>query len=202
MRSFKESCLVIAFTLISGSTVLAKEIPKKTLENLNAAYQDEANTANRYQLYAEKAKQEGYPQVEKLFRAVAQSELIHRENHLLAMLSLGKHSQPFELEPVLIRSTRENLKESIKGESKESARAYPTYIQQANKEHADQALQTFSYAWNSEAEHLDLFQKALKQLGHNADEQYYVSKVSGETIAVLRGKSFSKRKNEEYIQIG
>lgn len=202
MNFFKKSCLLIAVTFASNHLGLARDFPDDTVKNLNSAYQNEANAVNRYQLYAERAKQEGYPQVEKLFHALAQSESIHRENYRQALHSLGKQPPQVKLETIVVRSTRENLDEPTKSEAKETAKVYPKYIQQAEKDHVDPAIRAFIYSRDSEAEHLTLVNKARQQLNHSLNEKYYVGKITGHTIAVASQETPNPPRGEPYIHIG
>ncbi|NDK55569.1 hypothetical protein GWO68_06565 [Pontibacter sp. BT213] len=73
----------------------------------------------------------------------------------------------------------------------------------AEQENASQAAQSFRYAMKAEAQHERLFKKALKQFGKNKKMDYYVSTVSGSTIAANPGKPSPapKYSNEQYIKI-
>jgi len=84
--------------------------------NLNVAYRGESNANHRYTLFAQKAEQEGYAKVAKLFRAAAQSEAIHRELQKSAITSLGGKPDEIKLDEVKVGTTKENLEAAIKGE--------------------------------------------------------------------------------------
>ena len=53
----------------------------KTATNLEQAFAGESQASMRYLAFAEKADQEGYPGVAKLFRAAAKAELYHALSH-------------------------------------------------------------------------------------------------------------------------
>ena len=57
----------------------------KTFEDLAAAFAGESQARNKYMAFAKKAEEEGLPQVARLFRAAAQAEFIHAQNHFRAM---------------------------------------------------------------------------------------------------------------------
>jgi rubrerythrin len=157
----------------------------KTLSNLQKAYQSEANTANRYNLFAEKAEEEGYNQVAKLFRAVAKSEIIHKKNHEEAIIKMGATPISIEYKHVKVKSTRENLScRSLMTENSEAEYKYPKYLEQARKDNALEAQRSFVFAMMSEATHEKLFKDALENLGRNKAKDYYVSTLSGNVIQV------------------
>ena len=194
---------ILALALLGPGTVsrAANPPPQKTLKNLNSALEGEANAANRYRLFAQRAEEDNYSEVAKLFRAAAQSESVHRENHRMAILALGGKPDEIKLDPVVVKDTRRNLELPIQGEAKEQSEMYPKYIQQAEKDHAPEAVQTFTYARNAEAEHQKLFQNALSHLGSNPKVDFYVSKISGDTIAVPEGRKFAQAGTGEYLRV-
>jgi rubrerythrin len=158
--------------------------------------QDEANRANRYKLFARKAAEEGYRQVAKLFRAAAQSELIHLQNHRTALLALGGRPQEIELAPVPMGSTRQNLQEPVRGERYEAGEMYPEYMEQARYDEAEPAYRSFKWARDAEAKHMKLFAVALRDLGRNPSVDYYVGSRTGDLVTELPAQP-----SEEYIKI-
>ena len=67
----------------------------QTENNIQEAFGGESKANRRYTLFAEKADKDGYPQVAKLFRAVAEAEMIHIRNHLKVIFSkVTRHSHP------------------------------------------------------------------------------------------------------------
>ena len=156
--------------------------PQQTIDNLNAAIEGEANASHRYTLFARKADEEGYAQVAKLFRAAALAESIHQKNHTKVLRDLGVEPAAPKLEDVKVGTTRENLEVPVKGESKEQEEMYPAMVKQARREDVPDAVTSFTYALNTEAEHARLFRAALAQLGHNPRVDYYVGATSGDTV--------------------
>ena len=90
-----------------------------TQENLKEAFAGESQANRKYLAFAEKADQEGYKQVAKLFRAAADAETVHAKNHLRVMGGVGK--------------TIDNLKSAIAGETDEFKEMYPKFIEQAKR---------------------------------------------------------------------
>jgi rubrerythrin len=139
----------------------------KTTKNLEEAFAGESQANRRYLAFARKADQEGYSQVAKLFRAAAEAETIHAHAHLRV---LGG-----------IRTTSENLKEAVAGETHEFKKMYPDMIEEARGEGQDAALKFFSYANEVEKIHAGLYQKALEQMERLESVDYYVCSVCGYT---------------------
>lgn len=159
-----------------------KATPQRTIDNLNRAIQGEANAAHRYTLFAKKADEEGYRQVAKLFRAASLAESIHRKNHERVLRDLGLEPTQPKIEEVTVASTRENLRVPIEGEANETDEMYPAFVAEARRQDVPAAAQSFTYALDTEAQHLKLFKDALAKLGRNPATDYYVGKVSGKTV--------------------
>lgn len=195
-----------AFVSVGPAYAKKPEQPKahrETISNLNQALQSEANASNRYRLFAQKAQEEGQPEISSLFRAAAQSEAIHRENHRQAILALGGTPEPIKLKSVDVKSTRENLESQVRGEASEWERTYPKYIEQARKDQAPQAVRTFTFARNSEAEHETLFKGALEGFGKKTTvpSDYYVSRRTGDTLAVPRGEKPERSDSADFVRV-
>ena len=139
-----------------------------TMDNLKNAFAGESQANRKYLAFAKKADEEGFKEVAKLFRAAADAETVHAHNHLKVMGG--------------IKSTKENIREAIEGETHEFTRMYPQMIEEAKKEGNKQALQSFEIACKVEKIQADLYQKALQNLGKNETVDYYVCQVCGNTV--------------------
>lgn len=139
----------------------------KTEQNLMDAFAGESQANRKYLAFAKQAESEGCPQVAKLFRAAAEAETIHAHSHLK---TLGG-----------IKSTAENLKEAIAGETHEFKEMYPVMIEEAEAEGNKAALRSFTYANEVEKVHAELYQKALDNLDNPQDVDYYVCSICGYT---------------------
>ncbi|HDH98606.1 MAG TPA: rubrerythrin family protein [Deltaproteobacteria bacterium] len=139
----------------------------KTEQNLLEAFAGESQANRRYLAFAKKAETEGYPQIAKLFRAVAEAETVHALAHLRV---LGQ-----------VKSMAENLKQAIEGETHEFTNMYPAMIDAAKEEGNKAAELTFSYANQVEKVHADLYRKALDKLEALKETDYYVCAVCGYT---------------------
>ncbi len=136
---------------------------KTTLENLQAAYNGESNAHARYLAFAQKADEEGYGKVASLFRAAAQAEEIHLNNHAEVIKSLNAPPSADIKEPE-VKSTRENLEAALAGENYERIAMYPEFLEQAKKEDNGKAVRTFKWAMEAETKHAEYYQAALNDL--------------------------------------
>ncbi len=139
----------------------------KTKSNLMEAFAGESQANRRYLAFARQAENEGLSQIARLFRAAAEAETVHAHSHLRA---LGA-----------IRSTSENLKDAIEGETHEYKEMYPDMIEEAMNEDNKAALRSFTYANEVEKIHAGLYQKALEKMDSLEETDYYVCSVCGYT---------------------
>ena len=140
-----------------------------TQNNLEEAFSGESQANRKYLAFAEKADQEGYKQVAKLFRAAADAETVHAKNHLRVMGGVGK--------------TIDNLKSAIAGETHEFKEMYPKFIEEAKTENvSDAVILSLDVASRVERIHASLIKKALDNLGKNKETDYYVCQICGHTV--------------------
>lgn len=143
----------------------------QTIKNLKEAFTGESQANRRYLAFARKAQEEGYTNLARLFRAVAESETIHAHNHLTCMNG--------------VKSSRENVEEAWKGETDEYTSMYPMFMDQAKRDANNEALKTFYWANESEKVHADFYQKAIESLKQGQDiplGELHVCSVCGNTI--------------------
>lgn len=142
-----------------------------TSGNLEFAFAGESQANRKYTFFAEKAEEEGYKQIARLFRAAAEAETVHARNHLRVMQGIG--------------STKDNLLAAIDGENHEFTEMYPAFIRQAEVEGNEKAKNTFDLANKVEQIHHSLYQDALSKLekGQDMDEKpFYVCQYCGNTV--------------------
>ena len=142
----------------------------RTEEFLQEAFAGESQANRKYTSFAAQADKEGFPQAAKLFRAAAEAEAVHAANHLRAMKA--------------IKSTKENLREAITGETHEFKEMYPEMIKASKVEGAKDAERSFNYANAVEEYHAKLYNEMMQGLDTNKDVYpYYVCPVCGMTVA-------------------
>jgi rubrerythrin len=161
------------------------ESTERTLENLQAAYNGESNAHAKYTEFAKKADADGYHQVASLFRAAARAEEIHAQNHAKVIRRMGAEPvATIEAHPV--KSTSENLKVAIEGETYERDVMYPDFIKEAEAAGNAGAVRTFKAALEAEKEHARMYTAALNNLEHmKVATKYYVCAVCGYTVDKL-----------------
>jgi rubrerythrin len=145
----------------------------KTEQNLKAAFAGESQANRKYLAFAKQAEKDGYPQIAKLFRAVAAAETVHAHNHFRILGGVG--------------TTEENLKAGIAGESYEIESMYPEFIAEAEAAGEKKALNSFKWAWEVEKEHEQIFQQVLADMGADiAGLDIWVCPVCGSTHIGVR----------------
>jgi len=136
----------------------------KTLDNLKVGFVAESQTHLRNLAFAMKAEQEGYPQVARLFRAVAEAESVHAFNHLRLLGAVS--------------STQDNLESAFERENL-AASTYPQFIRVANEEGNTSVATVLGYSRDVEKGHAKLYKKALAHMMAAEQAEYYVCQVCG-----------------------
>ena len=129
------------------------------------AYVGEAKAALRLKIYADKAEQEGYLPIAKLFRVIARSEEIHGERCLRMLRE--------------IKDTEENLKDSFESEVQVAGVAYDRFIKLAAEEKNETASAIFSQSRDVEDGHSKLYKEAMNHLMEERETTYYICGVCG-----------------------
>ncbi|HUH66712.1 MAG TPA: rubrerythrin family protein [Syntrophales bacterium] len=137
----------------------------KVDEALYQAYTGEAKAALRLKVFADKAKEEGYSQIAKLFRVIAFSEEIHGARALLVM--------------GMVKSTEENLAASFESETGVAGVAYSESIKQAEAEGNGAAVLHFSQTKDVEGVHAKLYKEAMSHVMEDRETTYHVCTVCG-----------------------
>ncbi|MGD0275875.1 MAG: ferritin family protein [Syntrophales bacterium] len=135
------------------------------MDALHQAYTGEAKAALRLKVYAEKAKQEGYVQMEKLFRVIALSEEIHGSRALRLLRE--------------IKSTEENLAASFESEQHVAEVAYDNFVKEAEAAGNKAAVLHFSQSKDVEEVHAKLYKEAMNHFMEERETTYYVCEVCG-----------------------
>lgn len=139
-----------------------------TEANLRSAYAGESQAHMRYMIFAERAKQEGFSNVARLFTAVAFAEKIHATNHYRNITSKGgavtTSSAIFGA-----KSTSENLQAGIDGETFEINEMYPAYKAVATFQEEKAAEVSFNWALEAEKTHASLYQKSKRAVDQGKD---------------------------------
>ncbi|MDD1719187.1 MAG: rubrerythrin family protein [Methanoregulaceae archaeon] len=126
-----------------------------TNENAMAAFAGESQANRKYAVFAEKANEEGFRNIARLFQAASEAEAIHARKLLMAIKKIGK--------------TEENLNGAVAGETHEFTEMYPQFLKEAEAEKQSDAALIFTYAMKAEEVHAGLYKEALRALKAGQD---------------------------------
>lgn len=188
---------------LAGSPVVAAAAPSKTLDNLMAAFNGESNAQAKYLEFAKKADQEGFAGAAALFRAAAKAEETHARTHGEVIAKLGGAPKA-EIKLPEIKTTADNLKAALEGETYERDKMYPEFIAEARSAGNKDAVRAFNFAIAAEGEHAKLYGEASANLqAWKAVKAFYVCPVCGKTVVAV---DFSKcpvcfTPGEKYIKV-
>jgi rubrerythrin len=187
-------CLLI----VSGPT-FSFDIQGKypyTISVLQTVYQYEKEVARTYQVYAQKALSEDYPNISYLFTSFAASESIHARNFRQLLTDLGVEARELPAGDINVSRTRENLKNAAERELKDIDSAYPRFIGQIESEGHEKALKVFAQTLESEKQHRDDLQKIRSGAGilfgllagaiESKTKRYFVCQVCGALADALQ----------------
>ncbi len=159
--------------------------------NLKEAFAGESQANRKYLAFAKKAELEGFGTVARLFRAAAEAETIHALGHLAALDE--------------VKSTAENLREAVAGETYEYTEMYPPMLNLAEKE-SHKARRMFNLAAKAEAVHARLYRLALEAVSQGkdlAETNFYLCPICGniETGNPPETCPICGAKKEKFIQM-
>jgi len=132
---------------------------------MHQAYAGESKASLRLKVFAEKAEQEGYPQLAKLFRVISFSEELHGKRALRLLRE--------------IKSTEENLADSFESETRVAGVAYDQFIKKAEEMGDRAASLYFSQSRDVEEIHAKLYKEAMDHVLEERNTTYYVCDVCG-----------------------
>ncbi|MBW2599727.1 MAG: rubrerythrin family protein [Deltaproteobacteria bacterium] len=137
----------------------------KIKDAMHQAYTGESKAALRLKVFAEKAKEDGYPQLAKLFSVISFSEEIHGKKALRLLRE--------------IKSTEENLADSFESETRVAGVAYDNFIKRAEEVGDKAASLYFSQSKDVEEVHAKLYKEALDHVIEERETTYHVCTVCG-----------------------
>ncbi|RMG59343.1 MAG: rubrerythrin family protein [Deltaproteobacteria bacterium] len=142
-----------------------------TKQNLLAAFAGESQAHVKYLIFAEKAEKEGYPNIARLFTAIAHAELVHARNHLEVLQGIG--------------GTEGNLQTAINGENFEVDEMYPAYGAVADLQEEKGAQRSIHFAVEAEKIHSSLYTEAKEAVRAGKDLDIgtvYICPTCGYTV--------------------
>jgi len=127
----------------------------KTEKNLMTAFAGESQARNKYNYYAEKAKEEGFEQIAAFFKETAKNEKQHAKIWF-KLLNGGN-----------VPATAQNLKDAAAGENYEWTDMYAGFAKTAKEEGFNDIAGLFERVAKIEKEHEERYLALLKNLESN-----------------------------------
>jgi rubrerythrin len=163
MKPFSRFFILIILSLLLVQCNSSK--PVKTIEDLKTAINSESTESEKYAKFAQKAMEEGYDTIAKLFEATSVSEKIHASNHRKVLEKYDAKTQGVEIGSYEIKTTLQNLQNAIGGETYEMQTMYPVFIKNAETEKAAEAAKSYTWAWDGEKKHLKYYRQVESLIG-------------------------------------
>ncbi|MBK5209579.1 MAG: rubrerythrin family protein [Flavobacteriaceae bacterium] len=186
--------------------VSVEDAAAATLQNLQAAFKGETTASAKYAAYSKKAEEEGFHEIAMLYHAASTAENIHANNHKVVLEEAGQ-SIPEITPEFTVKSTKENLKDAIEGESYESNKMYPEFMITAKAAKNELASISLNYAYRTELKHLEMYKGALAALESNNVKSlptvYFICPTCGNTYQTTTPKrcGISMTSTEKFIKL-
>ncbi|WP_238904314.1 MULTISPECIES: rubrerythrin family protein [Clostridium] len=155
-----------------------------TADFLRSAYGGESMAHMRYLIWGDAAEKDGYPNIARLFKAVAYAEWAHAKNHFNVLKNQVGDNTVAAGAVFGETNIVDNLQGAIDGELHEVEQMYPVYLETAKFQDEKDAQRAFHYALEAEKIHADLFQKAQDKAKQGKDieaDTIYICPVCGFT---------------------
>lgn len=138
----------------------------KTEQNLLKAFAGESQARNRYEMFAKKAKKEGYEQISRIFQETADQEKAHA-SRFFKFLEGGGVEITAMYPAGLVGTTAENLKAAAEGENEEWTELYPEFAEIAKEEGFKEVAVAFKMIAKVEAHHEKRYLKLLQNISED-----------------------------------
>ena len=135
-------------------------------KHLRAAFAAESKAHVRNTAFARRARAEGYPEVARLFRAVAEAERVHAQEYLKYLEGV-------------VGTTEENLRTAFEHEIKAHTEGYAPMIKTALAEKREDVAWSLIRARDVEDRHAKLYKAALSAMTADREVDYHVCGVCG-----------------------
>ncbi len=146
--------------------ILYEKLPDDLEKSLREAFAGESKAHVRNMAFAKKAEQDEFPQIAKLFKAVAEAERVHAAEYLKYLEGV-------------IGDTEDNLKAAFENEIKANTQIYPQLIKEAFGLKREDVAWSFSRARDVEERHAALYKDALAAMVTDREPDYSVCGVCG-----------------------
>ncbi|MGL4534492.1 MAG: rubrerythrin [Fusobacteriaceae bacterium] len=135
----------------------------KTEKNLLASFAGESQAKNKYTLFAQAAREEGYEQIAGIFLETAENEFYHAER-FFNFLEGGQVEITATYSAGKVGTTIENLKEAAEGEHEEWQDLYPKFAKEALEEGFPNISGAYTVIAKVEKEHEARYKKLLENI--------------------------------------
>lgn len=181
----KRMLFVLAVLSIALCAIAATALPREVRIVLQNAVTNEREAVARYELFTQKAEEEGYLGAAALFRAQAQAERTHAER-FAALLRASDSPLPAEQTfTPKVGTTAENLRTAAAAEREERDGIYREAIETCNVRGAAEIAKVFDQTRDTEVEHANLCNTAARDLESMKDAKtFYVCGECGYTTDV------------------
>ena len=139
---------------------------ERTADNIHKAFVEEAKAHVRVLKFAERAENDGFPQIAHMFRAVAASERVHAGRHY-GLIDGG------------VGDTDENLGRAFHSEKGIAEVAYRGMLTEAHEDGEKVAALIFSQARDVEESHAGLYKRAMDHVIWERSTTYQICTVCG-----------------------
>jgi len=146
--------------------ILYEKLPDSLEKRLKEAFAGESKAHVRNLAFGKKAEEDGFPQIARLFKAVAEAERVHAAEYLKFLEGV-------------IGETEDNLKAAFESEIKAKTDIYPPLIQEAFSLKREDVAWSFSRSRDVEERHAKLYKDALDAMITEKETEYHVCQVCG-----------------------
>ena len=135
----------------------------QTEKHLLMAFAGESQARNRYTLFANKAKKEGYEQIAAIFLETAEQERVHAKK-FFSFLEGGDLEITATFPAGVVGSTVENLMAATAGEKEEWEELYPEFARVAEEEGFKEIAIAFKMIAKAETTHSDRYDALIERM--------------------------------------
>jgi len=160
-----------------------------TEQHMINAFGGESMANMRYRHFAVQAEKEGFPNVSRLFNAIAYAEYIHAGDHYRVLKHLESGYLANSMGAFGPGDTSKNLQLGIDGESFEVEEMYPAYMEVAKMQGEKDAYRSFDWSYQTEKQHLALYKKAKAAVDAGKDVELDTVQVCAVCGYTLEGEA-------------
>ncbi len=175
--------MFVALPLVAAAD---QPLPSDVRVTIEKAIANERQAVVRYNAFAEKAEQEGYPGAASLFRAMAQGENVHAKRFAEVLQAHGIAVPPeSDNYKPMVGSTATNLRTAATNETAERDGMYRDAIIACEKSGDSATAKIFDQTRDVEVEHANLCTNASHNLESlKTAKTYYICDLCGYTTDV------------------